>query len=861
MSSNESAYFIDASNYIYRAYYALPALNNSKGIPTNAVYGFLTMLKKLIKEKTPDYLAIAFDHKAPSFRKDLYSGYKATRKPAPDKLISQILTIKDIIKKYNIAAFELKGYEADDILASLAKNAARKGLSVFIVSSDKDIVQTVDNNISIYDPKKNLVLNKNNIKDFYPIEPEFFADFLALKGDKTDNVPGIPGIGEAMAQEIITKYGTIEKIIDSTAMMPDKEKSLIENNKDQLLLSKQLTKLNTEIDLNVNLQKIRIKEPNYCELITAFEELEFNNMTKELLSELNYNLNIKQHILKTRKELIKITEDIRARGYFSFVAGQDSVVLCINNAVWVLPGRLIPENRDLLNGIFNDKTLEKISYQIKDFYKEIKKYGISIENPVFDLAISAYLLNPSWQKYELFRIALNYAKDGLKLAALLINKNNSGKDLDEKISACYVIDKIYPEIFEKLRIFKLDKLYYEIESQLIFILSEMEEQGIRVDTTYLLGLLKDYDKKIASISKDIYQACQEKFNLNSPKQLGTILYQKLNLKPIKKGKTGPSTDEETLKKLSCYHPVADMVLKYRELSKIKNTYIEGLLKNVSESDNKIHPTFNQTTAQTGRLTCSNPNLQNIPIRSELGRQIRRAFVPSKENDIFISADYSQIELRILAHLSKDPGLQEAFKKNKDVHKHTAALIFGLKEDAIDDAMRSAAKTVNFGIIYGISPYGLAKQLGVSIPEAADFIDSYFALYPKVKEYMQTEIDKSRRSGYTSTLFNRRRYVPEINSPDTAIREFGERIAVNTPVQGTSADLIKKVMVTIASEIKRENMAVTLILQIHDELLYQTDIQNLKTAQNLIKDKMENTLILDIPLKVNITSGPNWLELN
>ncbi|HEO63898.1 MAG TPA: DNA polymerase I, partial [Candidatus Omnitrophica bacterium] len=417
------------------------------------------------------------------------------------------------------------------------------------------------------------------------------------------------------------------------------------------------------------------------------------------------------------------------------------------------------------------------------------------------------------------------------------------------------------ELFEKLKLSKLDELYYEIESPLMFILAEMEKEGIRADKSYLMGLLKEYDKKIGSLSKEVYQICGQEFNLNSPKQLGKILYQKLNLKPIKKGKTGPSTDEETLKKLSSYHPVAGMILKYRELSKIKSTYIEGLLKNIAESDNKIHPTFNQTTTQTGRLSCSNPNLQNIPIRSELGKQIRRAFIPDGKNDIFISADYSQIELRILAHLSKDPALIEAFKKEKDVHKHTAALIFGLKEAGIDDAMRSAAKTVNFGIIYGISPYGLAKQLGVSIPEAANFIDSYFSLYPKVKEYMTKEIERSRKSGYTSTLFNRRRYVPEINSPDIAIREFGERIAINTPIQGTSADLIKKVMVAIDSEIKTKNIPLKLILQIHDELLYQTDLQNLKTAKNLIKDKMENTLLLDVPLKVNIASGTNWLELH
>ncbi len=860
----KTIYLIDGSNYVYRAYYALPRLTNSKGLPTNAVYGFLTMLKKIIKEKNPDYIAVAFDHKKPSFRKDVYEDYKATRKPTPEDLIRQFPILKNILRAYRITLFEIEGYEADDILATLAKKAEKEGLKSYIVSSDKDVIQVVGKNIEVYEPKKDIFFDVDTVKKVYSMHPEMFADFLALRGDNTDNIPGIPGIGEIAAQKLVSQYGSVENLLKNIKSLPDKTKEIIRENKAQLLVSKELTLLKSDVDFKADFKAMQRSAPCYEELIPQLEELEFNNLTKELLLEVEPMQLPKYKEIKNNKDLLGLIKNIKTEKHFSFyiseIEGEDfCLLISTTKSISLIPQNIARENTDSLNSIFSDSKIEKISYGIKNLSKKLKDYGIEIKSPGFDIRIVAYLLNPSWQKYELFKIALNYLGNSTSLSALLAESEQKGYDtLKKNVAIIYALREIYPHLKKRIKDLGLNKLYYEIEEPLIFLLSKMEERGITIDREYLEHLLKDYDKKLSSTTNDIHEIAGEKFNISSPKQLREILYDKLNLKPTKKGKTGPSTDEESLQKLKHLHPIAEQLLRFRELSKIKSTYIEGLLKNIS-SDGKIHTSFNQAVTQTGRLSCSKPNLQNIPIRSDLGKQIRAVFIPSK-GYIFISADYSQIELRILAHLSKDENLIEGFKNDRDIHRHTASLIFETAEKNVTPEMRSVAKTVNFGIIYGISPYGLSKQLNISIEEATDFIDAYFKLYPGVKKYIRREIKKARKSNSTETLFKRIRYIPEINSDIANVSEFGERIAINTPIQGSAADLIKKVMLKTQANLEKEQVGARLLLQIHDELLYEVKEEESKKAYDIIKDSMENALILNIPLKTNISTGSSWLEL-
>ncbi|MDP8253449.1 MAG: DNA polymerase I [Candidatus Kaelpia aquatica] len=861
----KTIYLIDGSNYVYRAYYALPRLSNSRGLPTNAIYGFLIMLRKIMEEKNPDYIAVAFDHKKPSFRKDIYGDYKATRKPTPEDLIRQFPILKDVLRAYGITLFEIEGYEADDVLATLAKKSKREGLKSYIVSSDKDVIQAIDENIEVYEPKKDIYLDVDTIKKVYSITPNMFADFLALKGDQTDNIPGVPGIGEIAAQKLISRYGSVEELLKKIESLPDKTRELIGENKAQLLLSKKLTLLRSDVDFKIDFKAMKKTVPHYEELVPQLEKLEFNNLTKELLLAVKPLQLPKHREVKDAKELSALIKSIESESYFSFHIAErgekreSSLLISTAKSISVIPQGLIEENREALNSIFSNSKIEKISYGIKGLSKKLKDYNIELKGPGFDVRIASYLLNPSWQKYELFKIVLNYLKNATNLSALLIESEQKGYDvLKKNIAAVYAFRELYPHLKKRIKTLGLSKLYYEIEEPLIFLLSKMEVRGINVDREYLENLLEDYNKRLSSITKDIYGIAGEKFNLNSPKQLREILYDKFNLKPVKKGKTGPSTDEESLQKLKHLHPIADHILKFRELSKIKSTYIEGLLKNISD-DGKIHTSFNQAITQTGRLSCSKPNLQNIPIRSDLGKQIRAAFIPSK-GYLFISADYSQIELRILAHLSGDENLIKGFKENKDIHKQTASLMFEVAEKNVTPKMRSMAKTVNFGIIYGISPYGLSKQLNSGIDESSDFIDAYFKLYPGVKKYIQREIKRARKSNSTETLFKRIRYIPEINSDIVNIREFGERIAINTPIQGSSADLIKKVMLKTQENLEREEVDARLLLQIHDELLYEVREEDLKRARSIIQDNMENALALDIPLKANISTGSSWLDL-
>ncbi len=866
MPANNTLYLIDGSSYIYRAFYALPNLTTSKGFPTNAIYGFLNMLTKIIKQAQPGYLAVAFDHKAPTFRHKKYEKYKITRKPMPEALKTQLPVIKEIISGYNIAMFEIPGYEADDVLAYLAIKGKERGLHPVVVSSDKDILQLVDKGIAVYNPQKDIYFDSNKVKEVYGLDPKYFSDFLALTGDQIDNIPGVPGIGEKTAKELVTKFGKLEEILANVDKLPPKVRKAIEENKEQLLLSRELAELKLEINIDIDWQKLALVPPDYEKLIPIFEKLEFKNFVHQLLENVKDEISIKSYPVEKKADLLLLIEKINKKRLFAFHIVKSSGILdCdgielyvyVDDCCFIISPSLLDKEKENIKTLFASSELEKICHCGKEIIKLLWETGINITGPVFDLELVSYLLDPSWEEYPLYRIALHY--HSIQLASQLFKCDH--KDIKEKsIIWVYALMNIYPNLRQRLEKDDMKPLYYQIEEPLMFVLAKMEQKGIKVDQNYLENLLKQYDKQLEKLIAEIYSIAGKEFNINSPKQLRTVLFDRLKLKPVKKGKTGPSTDEETLRVLSNSHPLPGLILKYRELSKIKTTYLQGLLNAVDPNDFRIHTSFNQTITQTGRLSCSNPNLQTIPIRSELGKNIRRAFIPSSKRMIFISADYSQIELRILAHLSKDSKLIEAFRKGKDIHRHTASLIFNVPEEVVSEEMRDIAKTVNFGIIYGISSFGLSKQLNLSVEDASRFIKFYFQFYPGVKTYIEKAIIEARERGFVKTLLNRIRYIPEINSLDPNLRNFGERLAINTPIQGTAADIIKKAMVELDREITTRNLNIHILLQIHDELLFEAEEENLDLIIKLIKDKMETVLTLDVPLVVNFKTGYNWLDL-
>lgn len=871
MPENKTLYLIDGSSYVYRAFYALPALTTSKGFPTNAIYGFLNMLKKILKKDQPGYLAVAFDHKAPTFRHKTYREYKITRKPTPEALKIQLPVLKEIISAYGIPIFEVPGYEADDVLAYLAVRAKDLGFKPVIVSSDKDILQVVKEGVIVYNPQKDIYFDSQKVEEIYGVKPHQFADFLALTGDQTDNIPGVPGIGEKTARELINKFESIDKIFANIDKLPTKVRKAIEENGEKLQLSRELAELNLDIVLEVNWEKLVLGEPDYKKLIPIFDKLEFKNYIKELLGSSKGKVNIHTRHVDTPEELSNLIDKIKEQGRFCFYILRDKnkdifttfnrlrgLYLYHDDSCYLVSGSVLEKEREKIQSLFSSSQLEKISHNAKEIVKLLWEAGFEVLSPIFDLELVCYLLDPSWDDYSLYRIALNY--HSVEVASQVLKVEQDGDENRQAEVYVYAIAKAYDSVRNKLQERGLEELYHHIEEPLMFVLAKMEHRGIKVDKDYLSALLRDYDNQLEKLVADIYSLAGEEFNINSPKQLRKILFEKLKLKPVKKGKTGASTDEETLKSLSKEHPLPNLILKYRELSKIKTTYLQGLLNSIDPRDSKIHATFNQTITQTGRLSCSNPNLQTIPIRSQLGKNIRRAFIPSEENMVLISADYSQIELRILAHLSKEQKLIEAFRNGKDIHRHTASLIFGVPEEVVSDQMRDIAKTVNFGIIYGISSFGLSKQLNLPVEEASRFIKFYFQFYPGVKTYIEKTIIEAREKEFVQTLFNRIRYIPEINSPDPNLRSFGERSAINTPIQGSAADMIKKAMVELDKEITKRRLKTYLLLQIHDELLLEADKENLDLIIKLIKDKMESVLTLDVPLVVNFKIGPNWLEL-
>jgi DNA polymerase-1 len=850
-------FLIDGNSFCYRAFYAIKGLATSKGQPTNAVYGFVTMLKKILQKEKPQYLAVAFDLKAPTFRHEKFKDYKIQRRPMPDGLISQMPIIKEVLKAYQIAIFEKEGYEADDLLATIAKKAEEAGFEVCIVSQDKDILQLVNENIKVYSPGDHEMLyDRDKVKARFGIVPEQVVELMSLMGDSSDNIPGIPGIGEKTAVELLKEFGSLKEILAH----PEKIKSLarrklVEDNQKLAILSLELAQVEQDVPLDIAWEALKVKAANQDSLWRIFRELEFKTFLKDLAPEAPTN-DARSKIEELSAD--KIAEWRKNESELNFLVDLETQPLC---ASFLANGekKFYSPQAKQTKEIFAEPRIKKVSSDLKTQLVWLKNNGIDLKGLAFDCAIAAYLINPELSAQDLPSLAWEYLQQRLQPLP------EKGEVLDEKreeqlLPFLQVIAKLRPLLEKEIIARKQEELFFQVEMPLLEVLAEMELNGVCLDTDFLAEMSKKMDEDLRRMMKNIFEIAGEEFNLNSPKQLSAILFDKLNLPKIKRTKTGASTDVEVLEKLSLQHALPAEILKYREISKLKSTYVDALPKMINPKTQRLHTSFNQTATATGRLSSSNPNLQNIPIKGLLGRQIRKAFIPGEKDCLLLCADYSQIELRILAHISQDESLTRAFHDERDIHIHTASLIFEVEEKKVSPQMRETAKRVNFGIIYGMSAYGLSKDMKIPLEKAEEFITAYFARYPKVKTYMQEQIELAGEKGYVTTLLNRRRYIPEIKSANQMLRQFAERTAINTPIQGSASDLIKLAMLEIQRQLKEAGLKTKMILQVHDELVFEVCKPELEKIKHLVKEKMENVMKLRVPIKVDTKVGKNWLEM-
>jgi DNA polymerase-1 len=887
MDKRKKFILIDGHALLYRAFYALPQLTTTYGQIINAAYGFTMILIRLLEEEKPEYMTIAFDTPVLTFRHKEFKEYKAHRKKMPDELISQISIIKEIIKNYNIPFFSKEGYEADDIIGTLAKEAEKRSCNTIIVTGDKDAFQLISPHTKIMTTIKGItevkIYDEEDIREKYGVGPEKIVDILALKGDVSDNIPGVPGIGEKTALALIKELGSVENILNN----PDKisKKSLREQIKkyeDQIKMSKKLATIVREVPMEYDFESFKVKLPNYEELWKTFNKLEFKNLLKKIAPQINQEKEkLKFNLIDTKEKLMKLTNIIIERKYFSFyleTSSDNSISANIlgialsfkDNENYYIPLfalNLLENSKCLspelvlgqLRSCFEDKETIKIGHHLKFTFVLFRRYKIELEGNNFDTMVAAYLLNPSSENYDLRNLFWEYLKC-LKNDDDKEGRQDTITSIENACENAQNILKLKDVLKEKMEEKKLISLFKNIEMPLVKVLGEMEINGIKVNIAFLKKVSQKVDFRLGELKKTIYNLSETEFNINSPKQLSVVLFERLKLPIIKKTKTGYSTNADVLSILAPQHKVVSFILEYRELDKLKNTYIDKLPLLVNSKTKRIHTSFHQTVTSTGRLSSSEPNLQNIPIRTKVGREIRKAFI-AEEGFVLLSADYSQIELRILAHLSQDENLLNAFKNDEDIHAHTASGIFGLDQNIISMQMRRMAKVINFGIIYGMSSYGLARNLGIGREEADKYISNYFYRYQGVKKYIEREKEEARKKGYVITLLNRRRYLEGINSKDKNICEFNERIAINAPIQGSAADLIKLAMIKISESFKRERFTSRLLLQIHDELVFEIYQPELEKAKGVIKDIMEHSLKLSVPIKINLKTGNDWAELN
>ena len=879
-------FIIDGNAFCYRAYYAIKSLTNSKGLPTNAVYGFVIMLRKLVESESPDLIAVSFDLKEPTFRHKLYEEYKAHRKPMPEDLVVQMPIIKEVLKAYNIPIYEKGGFEADDIIGTIASQADKNEIKTFIVTGDKDALQLVSKNIKVYSThKEGFIYDEHKVRERYGVGPERIVDIMALMGDASDNIPGVPGIGEKTAIELISSFDGLDNLITNIEKIKSEaKKKIIKSNLDKAHFSRELATIDRSVDIDIDFRDMLLKESDNEKLLILFTDLEFRRLIDEFSPK--KELEGRYEVISSKEEFEKLLLSLSKYKEWAFDFETTStdplecevvgVSFCWERQAaryvsFVKAPVTYSQKNDILKAlkpIFENPSIKKIGQNIKYEKLLLKKLGIELKGICFDTMVASYLLNPSKPNHNLADISMEHL--GIRMTPIsdLIGKGKTGITMAEvpipdisryccqDSEAAFQLKHILSKLLKEK---ELEELFDNIELPLIGVLSDMEYSGIKIDEKFLANMSTNMQKRLNDLSKQIYEIADCEFNINSPKQLSSVLFEKLKLPVIKRTKTGFSTDVEVLTRLAFKHALPKAILEYRELAKLVSTYVDALPGLINQDTGKVHTSFNQAVTATGRLSSSGPNLQNIPIKTEIGRKIRKAFVPSFKDGLILSADYSQIELRILAHLSQDDVLLDAFKNDIDIHTYTASLIFDCDINAVDKKMRSQAKTVNFGIVYGMSPYGLSKELGISPEVAKSFIDAYFLRYPKVNEYMQSQIDIAKIKGYVLTMFNRRRYIPEINSQNHNVQQFAERTAINTPIQGSAADMIKMAMIHIHDAIIDKNLKGKMVLQVHDELVFDIPEKELADMSALIKVGMENVVKLNVPVKVNISSGKSWME--
>jgi DNA polymerase-1 len=909
-------FLLDGSALAYRAYFAFirNPLVNSKGVNTSGVFGFTNTLLKILKDEHPDYIACVFDTPEPTFRHRVFPEYKATREKMPDELVVQLPAIREVVSVFRIPLIEMAGFEADDVMGTLATQAEEGGIETYLVTGDKDFMQLISPSIKMYTLSKGgggsepEIIDPDAVKAKWGVGPENITDLLGLMGDASDNIPGVPGIGPKTAQELINQFGSLESALDR---IQEIKKEGLRNNlyqhRQQALFSKDLATIRTDVPVLVSITSLVSEGPDHTKVIPLFKDLEFNKFLRDLAelkirqpgkseSERKYRTLLTDAqfdaFLKEINRIPMFALDLETTSLDAISAEIVGLSFCWKEGEAFYIPLLVPENErpmDLFAGASNGRSSDSVLRRLKPILENpnvkkcgqnikydmlvLRRHNVQVQGVDFDSMIAAYLVNPTARQFGIDALALEYLHMQKIPTKSLIGAGQKQIRMDqvqlEKVAeyACEDADAAFQlrHVLEpKLSEIAVDKLFREVEMPLVRVLMEMEENGVSLDTRLLASMSADMESQLNRIQNDIYEIAGERFNINSTQQLGKILFEKLKVHELvgwkrpKRTKTGYATDVSILEGLSG-HPLPQKLLEYRQLAKLKSTYVDALPKLINPKTGRLHASFNQTVTATGRLSSSDPNLQNIPIRTDLGREIRKAFIPAEKGQVILSADYNQIELRIMAHLSGDETLMDSFRKGEDVHKRTASEIFGIPPEAVDDAHRRDAKTINFGIMYGMGVFGLSDRLGISQEEAQQFITAYFARYPKVNEYITRTIALAYKQGFVTTLLNRRRYLPELKSDNRNLRDFAERTAINTPIQGTAADLIKIAMIRIADHLREPKWKAKMILQIHDELVFEAPEGEIVSLSEMVKEEMEGAIRLSVPIKVDVGTGKNWFE--
>lgn len=892
-------YLIDGSSYIFRAYYAIRRLSTSKGFPTNAVYGFASMIFKFLKDYKPAYLGIVFDAKGDTFRNEMYPLYKANRGAPPEDLVPQFDKIFEVVDAFKIPQFRMEGFEADDIMGTIARDYERRGIDVVLVTGDKDFTQLVSDKVTLLDTMKNKETLTKDVIEKYGVPPDRVTDVFALMGDQVDNIPGVKGIGEKTAIGLIKSFGSLDNLLQNLDDLAEKQRNLITEKKGDALLSKELVTIKTDIDLDMELEKFRYEGFDKSRLRSLFDELEFKNLLRELgdgggpvekpdenraVPYDNYSLILTEdgldRVIGRIKETGEVSIDLETTSTDPMLAEIVGIALCPapHEAYYVPVAHRsladsstrqlgLPAVLEKLKPLIEDKGLRKIGQNLKYEFVLLEMYGVRLNGISFDTMIAAHMLDSSRISYSLDELCRLYLGHSMISYRDVTGTGKSKINFEEveleaaKVYSCEDADVamlLSEKLAGELEELDLLRVYSDVELRFIEVLARIEINGVKVDAARLRELSKEFEAGLKDIEKAIFEEVGYEFNLNSPIQLRQVLFETLRLPQKKLTKTGESsTDVEVLNDLSKFHPVPEKVLEHRTLSKLKSTYVDALPRLINPRTGRLHTSFNPVGSSTGRLSSSDPNLQNIPIKTAQGRRIREAFIP-EEGYIMLSADYSQIELRLLAHFSGDESLVEAFMTGSDIHQRTAAEIFGVTPNLVTPDMRRLAKNINFGIIYGISAFGLAKQLGTSVSIAKSYIDEYFKRYGKVRDYIEKSIGDAKSKGYAETLLGRRRPIPELASDDRNRKGFGERTAMNTPIQGSAADIINIAMIRIHERLA-SGFKTRMILQVHDELLFEVPGDELDEISRMVKEEMERAWTLRVPIVAEIGTGKNWAE--